>query len=699
MIGEGLAGDPAQWLAPGGPVAEALRAQGVPFEPRAQQVAMCSAVHEAFQQDRHLLVEAGTGVGKTFAYLLPALLHAQRTGQAVAVSTSSIALQEQLVRRDLPLLARVLPGLDWALLKGRGNYLCLRRMHAALAERGLFEGDLRERLEDVAAWSESPGEGSRQEMPSDPGDAAWDLVRAERDNCLGHRCKHYEVCSYQASRRRAQQAQLIVINHHLLVSDLVLRRGGGSMLPPLAAVVVDEAHDLEEVAAEHLGTRVSASSLLQALGRLWNARNRSGLLAAHADAALRAEVEAVRGEVLAFFDGLAASLPGGSRAGARGDGRGRGPTALAFPEPSPVPPALGERLKVLGGVLIGRAEGLLAGGEALEQAARGRSLVVAGEALLGLCGPTPAGMVRWLDTQGRLPALCAAPVDVGPTLQQALWSQVGSAVLTSATLATGRPPSFDYLRGRLGVAEAAECVLGSPFDYPRQARLVLVAGLPDPSRESHAWEQALPEAVLAAVRATQGGALVLFTSRSSMQACAEALREPLAADGLELLVQGEGLDRSQLLERLREGGGVLMGLASFWQGVDVPGDALRHVIITRLPFQPPDHPLQRARSRRVEELGGDPFAELSLPQAALRLKQGFGRLVRRSTDHGRVTILDPRTRTKGYGRTLLESLPACPVEVQHATPAGAPPPEPAAPDEEWPVDWPGPDDLPPPRTR
>lgn len=674
MSGPGLAGGPAQWLAAGGPVAQALGAGGQPFEARAEQVAMCAAVHAALEGGRHLVVEAGTGVGKTFAYLLPALVHAQRTGQAVAVSTSSIALQEQLVRRDLPLLARALPfPLRWALVKGRGNYLCLRRMHAALAGRGLFDGELSRRLEDIAAWSAAPGEGSRQELPEDPGEAAWDLVRAEHDNCLGRQCKHYAQCSYQASRQRAQAAQLVVVNHHLLLSDLVLRRSGASMLPALAAVVVDEAHDLEEVAAEHLGTRVSAAALGQALGRLWNARQRSGLLAAHADLLLRAEVDEVRRELLEFFDTLAAAH--------RPPGRARAATTLPFPEPSPVPEALGERLVRLGETLVDRADGLPERSEALELAARGRALGAMGTALVALAGPTPAGSVRWLDVGGRQPALCSAPVDVGPSLQAALWSQVGSAVLTSATLATGRPPSFAYLRGRLGLCEADERVLGSPFDYRRQARLVLAAGLPDPSRDSQAWEEALPEAVLHAVRATRGGALVLFTSRQSLQRCAEALREPLAHDGLELLVQGEGLDRAQLLERLRAGGGVLLGLASFWQGVDVPGEALRHVIVTRLPFQPPDHPLHEARSRRVEAQGGDPFRDLSLPQAALRLKQGFGRLVRRATDHGRVTILDPRMRTKPYGRTLLESLPECPVQVEHLTPAGTPPPDDLPPDD------------------
>jgi ATP-dependent DNA helicase DinG len=624
---------------------------------------MSAAVADALSSSRHLLVEAGTGVGKSFAYLVPALAWAAETGRTVAVATSTIALQEQLVRRDLPLLARALPfEVRYALVKGRSNYLCLRRMTAALADRPLFEDEARRQLEAIEAWSRQPGEGSRQELDFQPLEVVWDLVRAEHGNCLGRACRFYERCPYQASRARAHEAHLLVLNHHVLLSDLALRRSGASFLPEVGAVIIDEAHDLEETAAEHLGSKASSLGLAQVLGRLWNPRTRQGLLAAHPDLALRVGVEEARVEAQAFFEGLTRGLdtPGGA-GGQRG---GRLAPALAFPEPSPVPQALCERLTRLAAAIETRREVLADRDAVLELGARARGLAEAADALTALAGPALEGTVRWVDLGARGITLCSAPVDVGALLEEVLWSKVGSAVLTSATLSTGRPPSFEFVKRRLGLAAAAELALGSPFDFPRQARLVLRGDLPDPSRAAAAWEAALPDAIEAAVRASGGGALVLFTSIASMRRAAESLRSRLEEAGLELLVQGEGLERAQLLDRLREGAGVLFGVASFWQGVDVPGESLRHVVITRLPFEVPTHPLQQARSARIEAEGGDPFQDLSLPQAALRLKQGFGRLIRRASDTGRVTILDPRVLTKPYGRYLLESLPPCPVDVE-----------------------------------
>jgi ATP-dependent DNA helicase DinG len=671
-------GAPEAWLGPDGPVAAALRARGEPYEARAPQLRMAEAVERALSSGRHLVVEAGTGVGKSFAYLVPALAWAARTGRKVAVATATIALQEQLVRRDLPLLASALPfEIRTALVKGRGNYLCLRRMHAALADRPLFEDDARRQLEAIGEWSKAPGEGSRQALGFQPLEVVWDLVKAEHGNCLGRACSHYARCPYQASRARAHAADLLVLNHHVLLSDLALRRSGVSFLPKVDAVIVDEAHDLEEIAAEHLGARASSIGLLQALGRLWNPRTRQGLLARHPDAALRVAVEEARIEAQAFFDGLQAGLRGqGGAGGSQGLAGARALPALAFPDPSPVPETLVQRLAALAGALEARREALVDRDAALELGARGRSLGAAAEALATLGGPAPDGTVRWVDLGARHVTLCAAPVDVGPLLREALWNEVHPAILTSATLATGRPPSFEFLRKRLGLDDADELALGSPYDFQRQAKVVLRRDLPDPSRAGEAWEAALPDAIEEAVRESRGGALVLFTSVASMRRAAEALRPRFAEAGLELLVQGEELERAELIERLRAGGGVLLGVASFWQGVDVPGEALRHVVIVKLPFEVPTHPLHAARSARVEAEGGDAFQDLALPQAALKLKQGFGRLIRRATDQGRVTILDPRMLTKGYGRFLLASLPSCPVEVRGAEDDPASPPDP-----------------------
>jgi ATP-dependent DNA helicase DinG len=660
--------DVAALLRPEGPVAKALGTEGGGYERRPQQLAMGSAVAAALSSGRHLLVEAGTGVGKSFAYLVPALAWAVRHDKVVAVATSTIALQEQLVRRDLPLLARALPfAFTSALVKGRGNYLCLRRLDLALElAPALVDDGLRAQLLDIQAWSRTTSDGSRQDLPFAPREGVWDLVRAEHGNCLGRACRHYEKCSYQASRQRAHDAHLLVLNHHVLLADLALRRSGASFLPEVDAVIVDEAHDLEETAVEHLGVRASSLGLAQVLGRLWNPRTRQGLLAGHPDPALRVAVEEARGAAQGFYEGLSTAV----RAGGSG---GEGAPSWGFPDPSPVPPSLVERLETLATMVAERREAATGRDVAFEIGARARAVGEAAAALRALAGERTAGEVRWVDVGTRGITLCSAPVDAGPLLDEVLWKRVGTAVLTSATLTTGRPPSFAYLRRRLGLADADELALDSPFDYARQARIVLRADLPDPGADAARWEAALPDAVAEAVGETGGGTLVLFTATSVLQRVAAALRPRLEASGFEVLVQGEGLDRAALLDRFRRGGGVLFGVASFWQGVDVPGEALTHVVIVRLPFEVPTHPLQVARQERIERSGGDAFQELTLPRTALRLKQGFGRLIRRATDRGQVTVLDPRIVTRRYGRVLLDTLPECPTDVRYA-------PDPAPPD-------------------
>lgn len=668
-------------LAPDGPVARALAARSQPFEARPEQRDMAAAVERALSSGRHLLVEAGTGVGKSFAYLLPALAWAAAHDKVVAVATSTIALQEQLVRRDLPLLAEALPfPVRFALVKGRGNYLCTRRLHLALGQGPmLIEDEARAQLAAVEAWSREGGDGTRQGLPFHPLEGVWDAVKAESGNCLGRACRFYARCAYQASRQRAAEAHLLVLNHHVLLADLALQRSGASFLPRVDAVIVDEAHDLEEVAAEHLGLRATSLGLAQALGRLWSPRQRAGLLARHPDPGVRLAVDEAREAAQGWFRDLAACLGREPRAAsevpARGEGGGwAAAAAAAVPADAPAPQRLGEVLRRTAALLEARRDALDDADLALEVGARARALAEAGEALEVLAAPPRDGEVRWIDRTPRGLALCAAPVDVGPLLREVLWSRVGTAVLTSATLSTGRPASFAFVRRRLGLAEADELALGSPFDYASQARIVLRADLPDPSQRPADWEEALPEAIEAAVRESGGGALVLFTATAVLRRTAARLRERLADLGLEVLVQGEGLERPALLERFRASGGVLLGVASFWQGVDVPGDALRHVVIVRLPFEVPTHPLGAARRERIERSGGDAFLDLTLPQTALRLKQGFGRLIRSASDRGQVTILDPRVVTKRYGRVLLDSLPPCPVEVRR----GAPPPDPAA---------------------
>lgn len=643
-------------LGPEGAVAGALAGRGG-YEFRPQQMAMARLVDEGLSSRRHVLIEAGTGVGKSFAYLVPVLRWAAATGRKAAIATSTIALQEQLVRKDLPLLAEALPfPFSFALVKGRGNYLCTRRLHRALAESvSLFEADeAHAQLEQILAWSTVSSDGSRQDLPFLPRGDVWGSVRAEQGNCLGRRCTFYDRCHYQHSRRRAHAATLLVLNHHVLLADLAMRRSGASFLPEVDVIVVDEAHDFENVAADHLGTRLSSFGVDLQLGRLWNPRRRRGLLAGWAPSRLRQNVRDVREAARRHFDELRTTL-GGEREG-----------TIRLADEVRLPETLAEGLRRLASDLtdtVATADPELA----MEVRARAASIAGTAEAIGAVAEPTTSEYVRWLEvsSRGRV-SVQRSPVDVGPLLGEVLWEPYDCVVLTSATLSTGRPPSFAFLEHRLGLEGAMTRSVGSPFLYAEQARIHIHADLPDPARDGRAHEQALAQPLLEAVDRATGGVLVLFTAYGPMSRTAEVLRPELEARGVPLRVQGEGLDRQALLEAFRQEGGVLFGVASFWQGVDLPGSAVSEVVITRLPFEVPTHPLQAARARRTEERGGHAFRDLALPQAALRLKQGFGRLIRRSTDEGVVTILDPRIVTKGYGRVLLDSLPECPVQVHGA---------------------------------
>lgn len=656
----------AKILGPSGPLSEAIPG----YEDRPEQVRMAEAVAEALEAHRHLIVEAGTGVGKSFAYLVPALLWASERAATrtddeevtrVAVATSTIALQEQLVGKDLPTLADALDlDVSFTLVKGRGNFVCLRRLSMAVGEANdLFAAtEERAQLLAIREWAEAGG-GSRQELPFEPFFDVWEAARAESGNCLHQDCPHYKRCAYQEARARMRSARLLVMNHHVLLSDLALRRSGVSFLPKVDAVIVDEAHDLEDAAAECLGTRLSSRGVQQVLGRLWNDRRGTGLLAKHADPAPKSLVDDARRLARAFFDRVRLSIPGGDGAArmAAIEGPLSGDDGFAA--------ALDAAAEAIGAGLASVDSTDLA----RELEVRARSLEALSEEVTALVKGPDADHAMWAewDSRGNV-SLTLSPIDVGPDLQKALYGAHESVILTSATLATGKPPSFRFARERLGLADAEELSVGSPFDFARQARIVVRTDVPDPSQAPEAYEAALPEAVLDAVRRTGGGAFVLFTSYEAMKKVAAAIRAHLTGDGLLVLVQGENLPRTAMLDAFRARNSVLFGVSSFWQGVDVPGDALRNVVIARLPFDVPTHPLQKARQARLEREGKSAFAHLSLPGAAIRLKQGFGRLIRRATDKGLVVILDPRVVTKRYGRTLLSSLPECPVVLEPEAP-------------------------------
>jgi len=639
----------------GGGLEQAFLSEGGGYEIRPEQREMAAAVASALDAKEHLAVEAGTGVGKSFAYLVPMIFAAREGGLPAVVSTYTISLQEQLIRKDIPFLKRAL-GIDFraVLAKGRGNYLCRRRLARALrASRDMFNADEERDLAGIARWASEAQEGSMQEMGKVLSPSVWSTVCAEEGNCLGQKCPEFRDCFFMRARRRIFEADLVVVNHHLFFAELALRAQGVSFLPRYEAVVLDEAHQIENVASEHFGIRLSRFAFEHWLRRLYVPESRKGILALLRAGELAKEVTDLWDEVAAMFQWI------DTWAGFEQGGTQR---------------VVGERLATGEGVLGGMARicnGLKLLGEgrvdediAVEiEAVRRRGLEMS-TALGAFLGQTLGDHVYWVEREGatwkRL-VLYAAPVEVAPLLRETLFAQVPTVVMTSATLAVSG--SMEYFLQRTGAEGSRTLMVGSPFDYARQMRILIPKGMPDPNDDER-FEPAVAEAVLHFVRRSRGRAFVLFTSARLMRRIAERVRGEVEAAGFPLYVQGEGLSRGAMVERFREdGNAVLFGLDSFWMGVDVRGEALANVIITRLPFAVPDQPLAKARMERIRERGGDPFREYSLPEAVLKFRQGVGRLIRTGADEGIVVVLDGRILRKWYGRIFLASLPECPVET------------------------------------
>ncbi len=643
-----------EFFRPGGRLQRACEGEPFPFEPRPQQAEMARAVARALTLGRHAAVEAGTGVGKSFAYLVPLILAARARGQKMVVATYTISLQEQLIHKDLPFLRTHL-GAEFtaALVKGRGNYLCLRRLARSRRHgEDLFRAGERAWLERLDHWAAATEEGSLQNLPEAPPPAVWDAVCAEEGNCLGQKCPEFRTCFFMRARRRMQSADVLVANHHLLFSDLAMRQEAAGFLPDYAAVVLDEAHQVEAVASDHLGLRLTQYMFEHWLRRLYMPDTGKGLfgLLRHGEGARLAG--ALWDDVGALFKQLR------DRSGLDEPRALREPLGIE----TPLTARLAETGSLLRKVIAGVEEPELAS-ELKQARRRGAEL---GHELAAFLKQTLEGHVYWMELEGRRRQLVlhSAPVEVAPLLRPLLFEAIPTVVLTSATLAVNG--SLDYILNRLGANGPTTDVVqvGSPFDFARQMRVILPQNLPEPG-DTEEFHAAAARAILKYARRTRGSAFVLFTSARMLRTVADRLREPLAAEGLRLLAQGDGPSRHALLEDFRKGqGAVLFGLDSFWMGVDVRGEALSNVIIVKLPFAVPDQPLIQARLDRIKERGGEPFKEYSLPEAVIKFRQGVGRLIRTASDTGIVVVLDRRITGKWYGRWFLRALPECPIETE-----------------------------------
>lgn len=656
-------------LANGGRIAKRLP----DYEVRPQQLEMADAVAAAFEKKEHLLVEAGTGVGKSFAYLVPAIEHVTRHGGRVVISTHTIALQEQLIGKDIPFLRSVFPDeFSAVLVKGRSNYLGLRRLARASARQENLFNTKKQRSElwRIEDWAYRTTDGSLADLPRQPSDAVWDLARSDHDDCLGRHCQHFGRCFYQRARRRANHAQLLIVNHALLFSDMALRHRGASILPSYDYVILDEAHTVERVAGNHLGLSLANTQAIYLLNRLHNERTGRGVLPGGPGEAVIPAVTQTRKVVDRYFGDLAVWHA------RKKSWNGR------LREPPPIEQHATASLVELYDHLRSVRHEIQNEEDRSEYNAMMERCNELAQAIDNWHGQKKSEWVHWLevnDSPRHRVTLSARPIDVGPELKTLLFDQVRSVVLTSATLTTARgsralrgdqgglrcvDDPFAYLRGRLGLDNARSLALGSPFDYGKQLKVYVEAGLPDPGNLT-AFIPAACDAIGKYVCRTSGRAFVLFTSYNMMRQCAESLAGFFDDQQIPLLLQGSGMPRSLMLEKFRSvPRSVLFGTDTFWTGVDVPGEALSNVIIVKLPFAVPNEPVVEARIEQIRQRGGNPFMEFQIPEAILRFRQGVGRLIRSHSDKGIIVILDPRIRTKPYGRMFLKALPDCEVVVE-----------------------------------
>ncbi len=627
------------------------------FETRPQQIQMAKAVKTAFDKGGHLTAEAGTGVGKSFAYLISAIdLVRQKKGK-VLISTYTINLQQQLINKDIPFLSEILPWEFSAVLaKGRGNYLCKRRLeYARRTSRDLFR-DFGAQLSELTQWSRTTEDGSLSDLDKVPDHDVWDAVRSEHGNCRGRKCKFFRDCFYWKARRALDTADIIVANHALMFSDLILKQNDYGVLPKYDHVIVDEAHNIESVAEDHFGINISNFTISYLLRKLYNPKTRKGLLAFSESTEPVELVKKCDNAAKVFFTQVQAW-----HAHAKDENNGK--CYAGFVDDN-----ITDSLKNLRMSLVKEVKKIEDEDEQFEYERyidKCRSIETELKDFLKQPNDENVYWVEVGKARRKRTSLRSAPINVGPHVKQCLFDAYNSVIMTSATLSCGKgkdKKGFEFFAGRIGLEVYNAVKSGSPFDYQSQVTMYIEADLPEPNHED--FNDKATEALKKYIKKTDGKAFVLFTSYSMLRKMAETLEEWFAENNFDLLCQGAGVDRSTLLEEFKANErSVLFGTDSFWQGVDVRGDALSNVIIVKLPFAVPNHPLIQGRIAQIKKEGHNPFFTYQLPTAIIKFKQGFGRLIRSKTDTGIVVVLDSRIAHKRYGHTFIDALPPCKIEV------------------------------------
>jgi ATP-dependent DNA helicase DinG len=634
------------------------------YESRPGQAKMAERVAEIIEDRKHLVVEAGTGTGKSLAYLVPAAYAAQELGKKAIISTYTIHLQEQLFGKDVPIVQSLVPfEFTAALLKGRQNYLCPHRLKKAQQHQGdLFAAGQAEQLKGLVEWARRTKDGTLSDIDFQVDAAVWAQVCSEAFACTPRHCGGPTGCFYQMARTKVLDANVVILNHALLFGLLAgaeenEESPSEGYLFPNDFLVLDEAHEVEDVAAKALGLEVRLGSLRFLLQRLVHPRTKKGVLTRIGDGNA---VKSTLG-VLGILEGAFEEILESAGLGASGQKRVR--------QPLGVKSELGPRLMDVRAQLLKLAEDAGDGEERNELKDHARRLEASAFGLGEFLKMSREGHAYWVER--RLPeegrahrgemSLHASPVEVAERLEELVFRPDCTTIMTSATLDVGR--GLEFFAKRVGAQEAETLLVESPFDYESQMRVYLPKGMPEPS-EGQRFQEALEGWIQRFVGMTKGKAFVLFTSRAMLRKTAEGMAGWFEEQGLRLLVQDKGNSRTRLLKEFKEDrDSVLFGTDSFWQGVDVPGEALSNVILTRLPFSVPDEPLFEARCERIKEKGGEPFRELQLPEAILKFRQGVGRLIRSREDRGQIAVLDGRILSRTYGKSFLKILPECPVEI------------------------------------